>query len=258
MRRRSALNLACRSWALALSGVLVLRPATALAQAPPGPKQLAAALLPLPAELRSGAGVVTVDRHGQPHVWRPSANGTICIADTPGDTTFDVRCYQASFIPLVYRIRQLVAQGVADSAFDRTVDAEVRSGRPRDREGADGRVSHARSHRRLRLGAHRRERHDRRLAIGPRAVSHGCLDGAARERGWHPPLRHGLGYLLGPRHDHAAAPPLLTPGPNVEADAPGSSLRGHPGLGPARARANGGGAERHAPRVRQAVKGSGG
>jgi hypothetical protein len=100
MRGTSALNLACLSWALVLSGVLVLRPATAPAQAPPGPRQLAAAVLPLPAELRSGAGVVTVDRHGQPHVWRPSANGMVCIADMPGDATFDVRCYQASFIPL--------------------------------------------------------------------------------------------------------------------------------------------------------------
>lgn len=117
------------SGALVLACALDLHPVTVLAQAPPGPRQLAAAVLPLPAELRSGAGVVTVDRHGWPHVWRASANGMVCLADTPGDSLFDVRCYQASFIPLIYRVRQLIAQGVADSASDATIDAEIRSGK---------------------------------------------------------------------------------------------------------------------------------
>ena len=72
-----------------------------------------------------------MDARGQPHVWRASANGLVCLADAPGDSTFDVRCYQTSFIPLIYRIRQLAAQDVSDSVLDRTIDAEIRSGRLR-------------------------------------------------------------------------------------------------------------------------------
>ena len=99
--------------------------------APPAARarRIAAAVLPLPAELRGAAGVVALDGQGQPQVWRPSANGMICLADSPGDSTFDVRCYQAGFVPVIYRIRQLIAQGVADSALEGTIDAEIRSGK---------------------------------------------------------------------------------------------------------------------------------
>jgi hypothetical protein len=103
----------------------------ALAQGPEGARAMAAAVLPLPVELRGGAGVVSLDGAGQPQVWRASVNGMVCLADPPGDTTFDVRCYHASFIPLIYRIRQLAARGVADSVLDRTLDDEIRTGRLR-------------------------------------------------------------------------------------------------------------------------------
>lgn len=93
--------------------------------------QLAAAVLPLPAELRGGAGVVRLDRDGRPHVSRESANGMVCLADAPGDTVFDVRCYHASFVPLIYRLRQLAASGVADSALEQAVDVEIRTGKLR-------------------------------------------------------------------------------------------------------------------------------
>jgi len=99
------------------------------AQQPERARRIAAAVLPLPAELRGAAGVVALDGQGQPQVWRASANGMICLADSPGDSVFDVRCYQAGFVPVIYRIRQLIAQGVADSALEGTIDAEIRSGR---------------------------------------------------------------------------------------------------------------------------------
>jgi hypothetical protein len=53
----------------------------------------------------------------------------ICLADSPGDSVFDVRCYQVGFVPVIYRIRQLIAQGVADSALEGAIDAEIRSGK---------------------------------------------------------------------------------------------------------------------------------
>jgi hypothetical protein len=99
------------------------------AQQPDRARQIAAAVLPLPAELQAAAGVVALDGHGRPQVWRASANGMICLADSPGDSTFDVRCYQADFVPVIYRIRQLLAQGVPDSLLDQTIDAEIRSGK---------------------------------------------------------------------------------------------------------------------------------
>ena len=118
-------------WVLVVVSCLacLLGPAGAAAQRPDRARQIAAAVLPLPAELRPAAGVVALDDGGQPQVWRPSANGMICLADSPGDSTFDVRCYQARFVPVIYRIRQLLAQGVADSALEGTIDEEIRSGK---------------------------------------------------------------------------------------------------------------------------------
>jgi hypothetical protein len=107
---------------------LLGRPGAA-AQRPDRAGEIAAAVLPLPAELRAAAGVVALDVRGQPQVWRPSANGMVCLADSQGDSTFDVRCYQAGFVPVIYRIRQLIAEGVADSALEGTIDAEIRSGK---------------------------------------------------------------------------------------------------------------------------------
>lgn len=70
---------------------------------------IAAAVLPLPAALRSGAGVVRIDAAGHPESLRNGTNGMTCIADTPGDAEFDVRCYRDSFIQVVYRTFQLGA-----------------------------------------------------------------------------------------------------------------------------------------------------
>ncbi len=106
-------------------------PVQAVAQDPGRVQQIAAAVLPLPAELRRGAGVVTLDSTGRPRVWRASANGLVCLADPPGDSTFDVRCYHASFAPLIYRIRQLTARGTTEAVRDRRIDADIRSGRLR-------------------------------------------------------------------------------------------------------------------------------
>ena len=53
----------------------------------------------------------------------------VCMADQPGDSTFDVRCYHETFIPLVYRIRQL--GDLPDSVLDLRIDAEIQSGRLR-------------------------------------------------------------------------------------------------------------------------------
>jgi hypothetical protein len=122
-----------RSWVVcaALTGTTGI----AAAQGPTRAQQVAAAVLPLPAVLRAGAGVVRLDSRGHPEEWRASRNGMVCLADQPGDSLFDVRCYQASFIPLVYRARQLAAAGTPDSLFDATMDREIHGGQLRIPDG---------------------------------------------------------------------------------------------------------------------------
>ena len=99
------------------------------AQTPTRAQQITAAVLPLPPPLRAGAAVVRLDARGRPEEWRAGQNGMVCLADQPGDSLFDVRCYHASFIPLLYRARQLVAAGTPDSLVTTTMDREIHRGR---------------------------------------------------------------------------------------------------------------------------------
>jgi hypothetical protein len=108
--------------------LLVLAPERLSAQDRDHAKAIAAAVLPLPTPLRSGAGVVRFDASGRPRVWRAGTNGMTCLADRPGDEWFDVRCYQDGFIGVLYRARALYAAGVADTLVERTIDSEIRSG----------------------------------------------------------------------------------------------------------------------------------
>jgi hypothetical protein len=91
---------------------------------PPQSESIAAAVLPLPEALRNGAGVVRLDADLQPLTLRKSTNGMVCITDKPGDATFDVRCYQESFIPVVYRAFQL-----GYSVSGEKVEAEIKAGK---------------------------------------------------------------------------------------------------------------------------------
>jgi hypothetical protein len=52
----------------------------------------------------------------------------VCITDPPGDAFFVVECYHASFIPVIYRMKQLAARGLPEAAMDQTIEAEIRSG----------------------------------------------------------------------------------------------------------------------------------
>jgi hypothetical protein len=72
---------------------------------------------------------VLIDGEGQPRELRPSANGMVCLADAPGDSSFGVSCYPASFVPLIYRMEQLRVRGLQESVVDETIDAEVRTGK---------------------------------------------------------------------------------------------------------------------------------
>jgi hypothetical protein len=85
---------------------------------------IAAAVLPLPAPLQSGATVVRLDASFQPEVLRKGNNGMVCIADAPNDDRFDVRCYRDSFIPVVYRAFQLGYRVAGEK-----IEAEIKAGK---------------------------------------------------------------------------------------------------------------------------------
>lgn len=111
-----------------ICGLASTSPGPARPQSPSPSARIASAMVPLPASLRAGAGVVALDGEAVPHTLRPSANGMVCIADAPGDAYFDVECHHASFIPVIYRMKQLQAHRLTEAVLDQTIEAEIRNG----------------------------------------------------------------------------------------------------------------------------------
>ena len=93
-----------------LAGAMVVSRAGAQAPAPE-PQQIAAAVLPLPAAMRDGAGVMGYRTAGRLEVLRPARNGMQCLADDPADDRFHVACYSTSMEPFMARGRELRAAG---------------------------------------------------------------------------------------------------------------------------------------------------
>jgi len=106
--------------------VLVLAASLFGAAQPPASSNqtIAGALLPLPEQLRAAATVVQLDAEFRPVILRKGTNGMVCIADTPNDDRFDVRCYKDTFIPVVYRAFQLGYQVSGEK-----VEAEIKAGK---------------------------------------------------------------------------------------------------------------------------------
>jgi hypothetical protein len=91
-------------------------------------RQLAAAVLPLPTDLREGAGAVRWAGPGELERLRPSSNGMSCTVDDPDDDTFDVRCYHDDFWTVIVRARQLGQTLESRAEVDAAIAAEVESG----------------------------------------------------------------------------------------------------------------------------------
>src|SRR5215471_16806650 len=87
-------------------------------------QEIAAAVLPLPDQLRSGAAVVRLTVGGFPEPLRKGTNTMVCIANPPGSDRFDVRCYQEDFIAVVYRAFQLNAEGIRGNKQYDQIEAE--------------------------------------------------------------------------------------------------------------------------------------
>lgn len=89
---------------------------------------LESATLPLPPELRDSASIVSLDSVGKVTTLRSGAGRMVCIADPPGDDSFDARCYHRDFIPYLYRARQLSAEGVSGNEINTRIEQELAAG----------------------------------------------------------------------------------------------------------------------------------
>lgn len=110
----------------------VVMTTTAAAQSMPSEAdQIAAAVLPLPAAQRAGAGVMGYRTAGRLEVLRQARNGMRCLADDPGDERFHVACYSTSLEPFMARGRALRAAGTPGTQVDTVRFAEVKQGKLR-------------------------------------------------------------------------------------------------------------------------------
>jgi hypothetical protein len=96
---------------------------------PPEAQQIAAAVLPLPAEFRGNA-VVLGYRSGTAGLvrLREGRGPFICLADDPAEERFHVACYHQSLEPFMARGRALRAEGVTGAQVDTVRFAEVKAG----------------------------------------------------------------------------------------------------------------------------------
>jgi len=116
---------------LALS-LLSLTPLAAHAQAgvPPAAEQIAAAVLPLPADMRAGARVLGYRSAGKLEMLRNGNNGMTCLALYVSRSDFHVACYHDGLEPFMARGRELRAQGITLlEQVDSARFAEIASGR---------------------------------------------------------------------------------------------------------------------------------
>lgn len=100
------------------------------ASPPPEADQIAAAVLPLPAEFRASAGVLGY-RAGSPGLveLRKGQGAFTCLASDPAQKSFHVACYHRSLEPFMARGRQLRAEGITGDQVDTVRFAEIASGR---------------------------------------------------------------------------------------------------------------------------------
>lgn len=91
--------------------------------------QIAAAVTPLPAEMRAGATVLGYTAVGKPLVTlREGTNDMICLAPDPAAKAFHAACYHKSMEPFMARGRVLRASGVTGGQVDTVRFAEVKAG----------------------------------------------------------------------------------------------------------------------------------
>lgn len=108
----------------------VVFPGIAIAQKVPSvAEQLVSATLPLPKDMRDGAGVLGYKTAEKLETIRASKNGMICLANEPDAKQFHVACYAESMEPFMARGREIRAKGTQGPQVDTIRFAEVKSGK---------------------------------------------------------------------------------------------------------------------------------
>ncbi len=97
----------------------------------PVEQQLAAAVLPLPNDMRAGASVLGYNAGATTlSVLRKGTNGMTCLAPDPKRPQFHVACYHESMEPFMLRGRELRAKGVTKiEEVDSIRFAEIKGGK---------------------------------------------------------------------------------------------------------------------------------
>ncbi|MDQ2668157.1 MAG: hypothetical protein M3Z05_19475 [Gemmatimonadota bacterium] len=95
---------------------------------PPASWQIAAAVTPLPEELKSGATVLGYEAAGKLVTLRAGKNDMICLAPDPAVKNFHSACYHDAMEPFMARGRALRASGVKGPQVDTVRFAEVKKG----------------------------------------------------------------------------------------------------------------------------------
>jgi hypothetical protein len=95
---------------------------------PPPAEQIAAAVLPLPAEQRAAATVLGYDASGKLVTLREGTGAMRCLADDPKQENFHVACYHKALEPFMARGRALRASGVTGTQVDTVRFREIAAG----------------------------------------------------------------------------------------------------------------------------------
>lgn len=117
---------------LRLLALALATPGAAAAQqvsVPPVAEQIAAAVLPLPAELRDGATVLGYRKPDELVELRRGSNGMRCLALYVMRKDFHVACYQDGLEPFMARGRSLRAEGVTGAQVDTVRYREIAQGK---------------------------------------------------------------------------------------------------------------------------------
>jgi hypothetical protein len=98
------------------------------ARAAPVKDPVAAAVAPLPPQLREGAAVIRWNEKGSYDSVRKGTNSLVCYRVVPGEAKDDARCYHKDMFPLLARARVLAATGVKGADLFKHIDDEVKAG----------------------------------------------------------------------------------------------------------------------------------
>jgi hypothetical protein len=123
------LALALCAGASEISGQAASHSGAVAPSVPPATEQIAAAVLPAPADLRATATVMGYDSNGKLVKLRTGTGALTCLASDPRAERFHVACYHKAMEPFMARGRALRRDGVKADLVDSVRFHEVRRGR---------------------------------------------------------------------------------------------------------------------------------